>query len=82
MGKWMVSAKKADFNGIAARFGIDPVIARIIRNRDVEGEEAIEKFLHGTTADLYDPSLLMDAEKAADFLAEKTVEQKQIRGIG
>ncbi len=78
----MVSAKKADFNGIAARFGIDPVIARIIRNRDVEGEEAIEKFLHGTTADLYDPSLLMDAEKAADILAEKTVEQKQIRVIG
>lgn len=78
----MVSAKKADFNGIAARFGIDPVIARIIRNRDVEGEEAIEKFLHGTTADLYDPSLLMDAEKAADILVQKTAEQKQIRVIG
>lgn len=82
MGKWMVSAKKADFNGIAARFGIDPVIARIIRNRDVEGDEAIEKFLHGTTANLYDPSLLMDAEKAADILVEKTTEQKQIRVIG
>lgn len=78
----MVSAKKADFNKIAERFGIDPVVARIIRNRDVEGEEAIEKFLHGTTADLYDPSLLKDAEKAADILVEKTAEQKQIRVIG
>lgn len=78
----MVSAKKADFNKIAERFGIDPVIARIIRNRDVEGEEAIEKFLHGTTADLYDPSLLRDAEKAADILVEKTAEQKRIRVIG
>ena len=38
--KWMVSAKKADFNEIADRFGIDPVVARIIRNRDVVGEEA------------------------------------------
>ena len=41
MGKWMVSAKKADFNGIAKRFHIDPVIARIIRNRDVVGDEEI-----------------------------------------
>ena len=72
MAKWMVSAKKADFDGIGKRFGIDPVIARIIRNRDVEGEEAIEKVLHGTMADLYDPYLLKDAGKAADILCEKT----------
>lgn len=82
MAKWMVSAKKADFNQIAEKFGIDPVIARIIRNRDVEGDAAIEKFLHGTTADLYEPSLLRDAEKAANLLVEKTTERKPIRVIG
>lgn len=82
MAKWMVSAKKADFEGIGKRFGIDPVIARIIRNRDVEGEEAIKKFLHGTMADLYDPYLLKDAGKAADILCEKTREKKEIRVIG
>ena len=82
MGKWMVSAKKADFNEIAKRFHIDPVIARIIRTRDVVGEEAIERFLHGTPADLHDPTLLKDAEKAADILCEKTREQKRIRVIG
>lgn len=82
MAKWMVSAKKADFNQIAERFGIDPVIARIIRNRDVVGEEAIEKFLHGTTADLYDPSLLKDAGRAADILVEKTMDKRPIRVIG
>ncbi len=82
MAKWMVSAKKADFNGIAAKFQIDPVIARIIRNRDVVGDEAVEKFLHGTTADLYDPALLKDADKAAGILCEKTREQKKIRVIG
>lgn len=82
MAKWMVSAKRADFNGIGERFGIDPVIARIIRNRDVEGDEEIEKFLHGTTADLYEPTLLKDAEKAADILCEKTREGKKIRVIG
>lgn len=82
MAKWMVSAKKADFNGIAKRFGIDPVIARIIRNRDVEGEENIEKFLHGAIADLYDPALLLGAEPAADLIAAKTMEKKRIRVIG
>ena len=82
MAKWMVSAKKADFNEIADRFGIDPVVARIIRNRDVVGEEAIEKFLHGTTADLYDPMLLKDAVKAAEILCGKTGEKKKIRVIG
>ena len=82
MGKWMVSAKKADFNEIAKRFHIDPVIARIIRNRDVVGEEEIEKFLHATTEDLYDPALLKDAEKAAEILVRKTEEKKRIRVIG
>lgn len=82
MAKWMVSAKKADFDGIAKRFGIDPVIARIIRNRDVVGDEMIEKFLRGTTDDLYDPALLKDAGKAAAILCEKTKEKKKIRVIG
>ena len=82
MGKWMVSAKKADFNEIAKRFHIDPVIARIIRNRDVVGEEEIEKFLHATTEDMYDPALLKDAEKAAEILVRKTEEKKRIRVIG
>lgn len=82
MAKWMVSAKKADFNGIADKFHIDPVVARIIRNRDVVGEAEIEKFLHGTTEDLYDPALLKDAEKAAQILSGKTREKKRIRVIG
>lgn len=77
MAKWMVSAKKADFNGIAEKFQIDPVIARIIRNRDVVGEEEVTKFLHGTMADLYDPALLKDAEKAAAILREKTGRRKK-----
>lgn len=82
MAKWMVSAKKADFNGIAQRFGIDPVIARIIRNRDLVTEEEIDRFLNGTTDDLHSPYLLKDVEKAADILQGKITEQKKIRIIG
>lgn len=82
MAKWMVSAKKADFNGIAARFQIDPVIARIIRNREIIGEDAIDRFLHGRLSDLHDPFLLKGTERAAEILHEKTAQGKQIRIIG
>ncbi len=82
MSKWMVSAKKADFHAIAQKFQIDPVIARIIRNRDIVGEEQIERFLHGTLEQLHNPAELKDAEAAADILCEKTEAGLPIRIIG
>lgn len=82
MAKWMVSAKKADFEKIAGRFHIDPVIARIIRNRDIVGEEQIEAFLHGSLENLHSPHLLKDVETAADILRDKIAGQKAIRIIG
>lgn len=82
MAKWMVSAKKADFNAIAEKFHIDPVIAGIIRNRDIIGDEEIGRFLHGTLQDMHDPFLLMDAKKAAGILYGKIKDGKSIRIIG
>ena len=61
---WMLQTKKADFKQIGARFRIDPVTARIIRNRGIEGEAAIDRYLNGTLDDLYDPMLLKDMERA------------------
>lgn len=82
MAKWYVAAKKADFNGIGQRFSINPVLARIIRNRDIEGDEAIEKYLHGTIRDLYDPALLKGSREAVLLLKDKIKEQMPIRVIG
>ena len=81
-GKWMLYAKKADFNKIAEEFHINPVTARVMRNRDVSGQEAIRRYLYGTMADLYSPGLLKDGEKAADILKEKTEAGKWIRIVG
>lgn len=78
----MVSAKRADFNRIAAEFGIDPVVARLIRNRDVVGEEEIRKYLYGGLEDLNDPKQMKDMEKAVAILTEKIQGGKQIRIIG
>ena len=82
MAKWFVSNKKADFNQIAADFKIDPVIARVIRNRDIISKEEIDKFLNGTLDDLHSPFLLKDMEKAVSILIEKMDKNAKIRIIG
>lgn len=82
MAKWMVSAKKADFNAIAQQFQIDPVIARIIRNRDIIEDDEIALFLHGTLENLHDPHLLHDMDEAVGFMLSKIEEKATIRIIG
>lgn len=80
--KWYVAAKKADFQGIAKRFGIDPVTARIIRNRDVVGDDGIRQYLYGTRAELGDPAQLQGGLEAASLLKQKIEAGKKIRIIG
>lgn len=80
--KWVVSAKKADFQAIGQHFGIDPVLARIMRNRGLTDLQEMNLYLHGTRADLNDPHLLKDANLAAEILREKIKEKKRIRIIG
>ena len=82
MEKWVIAAKRADFYGIAEKFGIDPVIARLIRNRDVEGEENIRRYLNGDLSELPSYWLLKDMEKAVGILEKKIKEKKKIRIIG
>ena len=82
MAKWMVSAKKADFTAIGARFGIDQVTARIIRNRDVVGEDAINMYLNGTLSDIADPKYLKDGQLLVDILTERIKKGAKIRIIG
>ncbi len=82
MEKWYVSAKKADFENWAEEFGISPVTARILRNRDLTKSEEIRKFLYGTLKDCYSPWLLKDMDKAVDLLLAAVEEKTAIRVIG
>ena len=82
MEKWFIMRKGAAFEEIAEKFQIHPVIARLIRNRDVIGEENIQKYLHGTLNDLHDGMLMKDMDKAVDILLEKIQDNKKIRIIG
>ena len=82
MEKWLVSAKKADFNDWAAKFGISPVLARIIRNRDITEEAQVRSFLQGTLDDCYSPWLLHHMDKAVELILQKIEEKAPIRVIG
>lgn len=82
MEQWFVMRKGAPFQEIAEKFQISPVIARLIRNRDIVGDENIERYLNGTIMDLHDGMLMKDMDKAIDILMEKIREGKRIRVIG
>lgn len=80
--KWMLAAKRADFSAISKKFGIDQVTARLIRNRDVIGDEAIADYLNGNLDSLHDPRLLKGCPEAARLLLQQIREGRRIRIIG
>lgn len=80
--KWMVAGKRADFQAIGEKYGIDQVTARILRNRDIIGDEAIERYLNAGVEGLYSPHKMKDMDNLISILREKIQKQKPIRIIG
>ena len=82
MAKWFLAAKRAEFDEIGKKYGISPVLARIIRNRDIIEDADMERYLHGSLEDLYDGSLMQDMDRAVAIIKDKIREEKSIRIIG
>ena len=82
MKKWVVAAKRADFKAIGEKYHIDQVTARLIRNRDVTGDDALREYLYGTISDMHDPEEMKGIVEAADLLLFKIKEKAAIRIIG
>lgn len=80
--RWILHTKRADFHAIAERFHIDPVTARIIRNRDIVGEKEIWTYLYGGLGELHDPMLLKGMEQAVGLLRGAIEQKKRIRIVG
>lgn len=68
--QWMLSTKKADFKGLAAQLGVDQVVVRLMRNRDLTTREEMLSYLRADLSDLHDPELLKDVRKAANRIYE------------
>ena len=82
MAKWVEIRKGADFRAIGEKYGISPFTARLIRNKDIVGDQEIEKYLHGTLEDLHPASLMKGIPEAVDLLEQKIGENAYIRIIG
>lgn len=82
MDKWFITSKKADFYELGKQLGVDPVVARLLRNRDMTTYEEMEAFLHGDRSRMHDGALLKDSKKALSLLQDALVLQKKIRIIG
>lgn len=82
MEKWLVQAKKADFYGLGEKFSISPIIARIIRNRNIVTEEEYEEYLSCDMKKLYSPLLMKDMDKAVVIIEQAIRQKKKIRVIG
>lgn len=82
MAKWVVMAKRADFDRLAQQYQITPMLARIIRNRDLVSDEEIDKYLNGTIDNLYNPFLMKDMEKAVEIIRTKIRQKMPVRIIG
>ncbi len=79
--KWVVYGKKADFKEIGNKFNIDQVTARVIRNRDIIGDDAIDEYLHGDLSNTHEPALMADMDKGCQIIKDKIVSQESIRII-
>lgn len=81
MEQWYLYKKKADFERIGHKFEIDPVVARLIRNRDVITDEEIHKYLYGDLSDISDPFLMKGIREGVDIIKQKIDDGKTIRII-
>ena len=80
--KWVVVAKGADYNKIAADHNISPYLARIIRNRGAVTDEEIDAFLNGGISSMYDPRLMKDMETGVSIAEDAIEAQIPIRIVG
>ena len=79
--KWFLQTKKADFNGIAKKYNISPITARLMRNRDVISEKEINQYLNGTINEISSPWLFKGMDKAVNILSIKINNENKIRII-
>ena len=79
--EWRVYTKAADFNGLAKEFNIDPVVARILVNRDIK-ESDIAGFVNPDFGKLHDPFLMKGMREAVDIIHRSISNGERIRAVG
>ena len=82
----MIISHPGNYVEMGKKYGVSPVIARIIRNRGLTSDEEIRDFLNKNPGRLSDPAFsghkLPDMDRAVKLIKEKITEGKKIRIVG
>ena len=81
-GRWYMRTVRGDFEGIAARFGISKIAARVLVNRGMSDDGDIDEYLNAEEKELASPELMRDLTNACEILNRKINEGEKIRIIG
>lgn len=82
MERWVEIRKAGDFRKMSEEYGISPILARIIRNRDILDPEEIRNYLSPGSLKLHDPMMLNGMDRVILVLKDKLEQNKKIRIIG
>lgn len=80
--RWFLNPNNAQFEEIARKHNISILLAKLLCNRGMVDDDAIDKFLNGTKEDMYDPRLLKGLEDGVKLLYKMAKQGKKIRIIG
>lgn len=82
MEKWVEVRKSADFNKMSQEYEVSPIVARILRNKDLVDPTEIKAFLSPGIDYLHNPNMLSGIDRVIFLLKEKISGKKKIRIIG
>lgn len=79
--EWFLYTKRGDFDGIAKKYNISPLLAKIIVNRGI-AEDSIGNYLGALKCKLNNAHDFKNIDKAAIFIKEYIEGGKKIRVVG
>lgn len=82
MAKWIETRIGADFMTLSKQLNIDPVAARVLRNRGLENAADMGRFLKNSEDMYHDPYLFDDMDKAIKLILDIIDRRERIRIIG
>lgn len=69
-------------NNIAQSFKLPLIVAKLLVQREITTDQAVEKFLYGQPSMLYDPYLLYDMDRAVNRIKQAIEQEEKIRIYG
>lgn len=82
MADWILKRKSADYEALSKALNVDPLIVRILLNRNLQTKDEMFSFLYGGVDSVHKPELLEGIKEATLVLRDKISENKKIRIVG